>query len=212
MAAHGRPPLRDLFDDAPTPHIAHPPQTHRREFYVATDGSFRDHGDGGLGAVIETYDGRQVARLSLPDRAPDNNVAEYRALHLGLDVLAERSPSDARVGILLDHDELAANINVTVLGRRLPGAELPRECSIPTAAEHHWRGILARLAGFGEVRAARIDGDYNPAHPLANAPEQYAHVNETVDRCPLPWATHDDTPAGVPPPSRSTGRQPQASD
>ncbi|MFB6354796.1 MAG: ribonuclease H, partial [Halobacteriales archaeon] len=38
MAGYGR--LRDLFDDAPTPHIAHPPRTHHRDYYLATDGSF----------------------------------------------------------------------------------------------------------------------------------------------------------------------------
>ncbi len=58
MAAHGRPALRDLFDESPTPHIAHPPRTHHRDFYVATDGSFRGSG-GGLGAVIETRDGTE---------------------------------------------------------------------------------------------------------------------------------------------------------
>jgi len=84
MAAYGRPSLRDLFDESPTPHIAHPPRTHHRDFYIATDGSYTDT-SGGLGAVIETRDGERVARLSLPDNAPDNNVAEYRALHLGLD-------------------------------------------------------------------------------------------------------------------------------
>jgi len=83
MAAYGRPSLRDLFDESPTPHIAHPPRTHHRDFYIATDGSYTDT-SGGLGAVIETRDGERVARLSLPDNAPDNNVAEYRALHLGL--------------------------------------------------------------------------------------------------------------------------------
>ncbi|PSP96181.1 ribonuclease H, partial [Halobacteriales archaeon QH_8_68_33] len=31
MAAYGRPTLRDLFDEAPTPHIAHPPRTHHRD-------------------------------------------------------------------------------------------------------------------------------------------------------------------------------------
>jgi len=63
MAAYGRPTLRDLFDEAPTPHIAHPPRTHHRDFYLATDGSYRGSRDanggpnGGLGVVIETRDG-----------------------------------------------------------------------------------------------------------------------------------------------------------
>ncbi|MFC6724826.1 ribonuclease H, partial [Halobium palmae] len=61
MAVHGRSTLRDLFDESPTPHIAHSPRTHHRHFYVATDGSYRPDG-GGLGAVIETRDGERVAR------------------------------------------------------------------------------------------------------------------------------------------------------
>lgn len=201
MAAHGRPALRDLFDDSPTPHIAHPPRTHHRDFYLATDGSFRDSG-GGLGAVIETRDGRQVARIATADVPPDNNVAEYRALHLGLDVLAARAPRDARVGVLLDHDDLASNVNATVLSARDPHLEPPRPVTVPPASRFHWRGIRARLSGFNEVRAARIDSDENPAHPLANAPEQYAHVNEEPDRCVLPRQPEAQA-TNFPPPSRA---------
>jgi hypothetical protein len=207
MAVHGRSTLRDLFDDSPTPHIAHPPHTHRRHFYVATDGSYR-HAGGGLGAVIETRDGRRVARIALPDAAPDNNVAEYRALHLGLDVLAARTPADARVGVLVDLDDLAGNVNRAVLAAGddwRPGESI----AVPDGSEHHWRGIRARIAGFEELRAARIDSRENPAHPLANAPEQYAHVNARPDRCVLP-ASHGaedaavtESDPGVPPPSRA---------
>ena len=198
MAAYGRPSLRDLFDEAPTPHIAHPPQTHHRDFYLATDGSFRESG-GGLGAVIETRDGERVARLSIPNEAPDNNVAEYRALHLGLDVLAARSPPDARVGVLLDHDQLAANVNASVLTAQ--ESSLGHRVSVPHLTGLHWRGIRARIHGFGEVRAARIPSDSNPAHPLANAPGQYAHVNDEPDRCVLPDITAVDEQ--IPPPSRA---------
>jgi hypothetical protein len=201
MAAYGRPALRDLFDDSPTPHIAHPPRTHRRDFYVATDGSF--HGDGGgLGVLIETRDGERVARLAVPDAAPDNNVAEYRALHLGLDVLAERAPPTARVGVVLDHDDLAANVNRAAIAARGPDARPPHPFSLPPATDHHWRGIRARIAGFEELRAARLDSRENPAHPLANDPEGYAHVNREPGRCVLPgepWAADE----GVPPPSRA---------
>lgn len=201
MAAHGRPVLRDLFDDSPTPHIAHPPRTHHRDFYVATDGSFRKTG-GGLGAVIETRDGVRVARCSLPDTAPDNNVAEYRALHLGLDVLAERAPAGARVGILVDHDELAGNVNATVLAARSPDDELPHPVSLPAKTDNHWRGIRARLAGFETVRAARISSEENPAHPLANTPHRYEHVNDESDRH-TPPRPHAADRSMVPPPSRS---------
>ncbi|WP_336002370.1 ribonuclease HI [Halorientalis halophila] len=207
MAAYGRPSLRDLFDESPTPHIAHPPRTHHRDFYLATDGSYRgrcgavggeDNPAGGLGVVIETRDGERVARLSVADSAPDNNVAEYRALHLGLDVLAARAPADARVGVLIDHDALAGNVNQAVLDAR--GADWDPAVSVPTATNHHWRGIRARINGFDELRAARIRSDVNPAHPLANAPDQYAHVNREPDRCVIP---EDPTEEQVPPPSRS---------
>lgn len=200
MAAYGRPTLRDLFDEAPTPHIAHPPATHHRDFYLATDGSFRESG-GGLGVVIETRDGERVGRLSVPDDVPDNNVAEYRALHLGLDVLAARSPSDARVGVLVDHDQLAANVNATLLTASEPRHSRQHPVAVPQTTGLHWRGIRARLHGFGAVRAARIPSDYNPAHPLANAPEQYRHVNEEPDRCLLPETTS--TEEQIPPPSRA---------
>jgi hypothetical protein len=199
MAAYGRPSLRDLFDESPTPHIAHPPRTHHRDFYLATDGSFRRAG-GGLGAVLETRDGERVARVSVPDEAPDNNVAEYRALHLGLDVLAARTPAEASVGVLVDHDQLAANVNAAILTRGGSGTP-PHTVSVPRATGLHWRGIRARLRGFGAVRAARIHSDENPAHPLANAPEEFGHVNDEPDRCVLA-----ETPGGedpIPPPSRA---------
>jgi ribonuclease HI len=201
MAVHGRQTLRDLFDDSPTPHIAHPPRTHHRHFYVATDGSYRPDG-GGLGAVIEARDGTRVARIALPDTPPDNNVAEYRALHLGLDVLAARAPRDALVGVLVDHDDLAGNVNGAMLQRRQADWRPGRKPSIPGGSEHHWRGIQARIAGFGELRAARIDSRDNPAHPLANAPTEYAHVNRQPDRCVIPVERATTSDPQYPPPSR----------
>jgi len=206
MAAYGRPTLRDLFDESPTPHIAHPPRSHHRDFYVATDGSFKPHtvdgeDSGGLGVVAETLDGERVLRLSVPDSAPDNNVAEYRALHLGLDVLASRVPTDACVGLLIDHDRLAENVNAEMLATHGSAYDPPHGVSVPPATGLHWRGIQARINNFGEVRAARIASDRNPAHPLANAPDQYAHVNGESDRCLRPEsATSDER---IPPPSRS---------
>jgi ribonuclease HI len=214
MAAHGRPALRDLFDESPTPHIAHPPRTHHRDFYVASDGSYRlpgdDRGDGaedrrpvgGLGVVIEARDGTRVARLSVPDVPPDNNVAEYRALHLGLDVLAARAPPSARVGVLVDHDDLAANVNASMLRAQHPDWTPGDTPSVPGDANSHWRGILARLRGFGEARAARIHSEDNPAHPLANAPDRYAHVNHEAPRCVLPESPTSSASNEFPPPSR----------
>ncbi len=197
--------MRDLFDESPTPHIAHPPETHHRDFYVATDGSFRETGEGGLGAVIETRDGTRVARIASADSSPDNNVAEYRALHLGLDVLAARAPRTARVGILVDHDDLAANVNNAVLATRHPDWRPTEPFDVPPASENHWRGIRARLSGFDEVRAARICSDQNPAHPLANEPRRYAHVNDEPERCvrPDPVEPAGTTGPQYPPPSRA---------
>ncbi|PSQ60500.1 ribonuclease H, partial [Halobacteriales archaeon SW_7_71_33] len=160
-------------------------------------------------AVIETRDGRRVARVALTDRAPDNNVAEYRALHLGLDVLAERAPDEAAVGVLVDHDDLASNVNSAVLAGDHPDLDPPRPLTVPRRSRHHWRGIRARLSGFDEVRAARIDSDHNPAHPLANTPTRYAHVNREPDRCLLPETR--DRREGCPPPSRRA-RHDRASD
>lgn len=176
MAPPGQASLRNLFDDAPTPHIAHPPRTHHREYYVATDGSFRPNG-GGLGVIIETRDGTRLARVAVSDQTPDNNTAEYRAVHLGLDVLAARAPAASRIGLLVDHDVLAASINAAVLRRRHTRTnELPAP-TVPPQATNHWRGIEARIAGFSDVRAARIDSDQNPAHPLANQPAAYPHLD-----------------------------------
>jgi len=203
MAFTGRRPrLRELFDESPTPHIAHPPRTHRRDYYVATDGSFSESG-GGLGVILETRTGERIARLSVPDDAPDNNVAEYRALHLGLDVLAARVPPGSRVGVLVDHDQLAANVNAAVLAAQSPGFEPVRPISVPAASRHHWRGIRARVVGFEEARAARIDSGHNPAHPLANAPDQYAFVNDQPACCPLLDDGSIAEDPQIPPPSRA---------
>lgn len=202
MAIVGRSNLRELFDDAPTPHIAHPPESHRRDFYVATDGSYSSDGSG-LGVIVESRTGDRIARLALPDEAPNNNVAEYRALHLGLDVLAARAPCDARVGILVDHNDLAGDVNTALLASRAHDYRPISDFSPPAGAKAHWRGIRARVVGFGEARAAQLDSGRNPAHVLANECEQYAHVNDEPARCLVPkFAEPSDDPK-VPPPSRS---------
>lgn len=202
MAVIGRPRLRDIFDDSPTPHIAHPPHTHQRDYYVATDGSFSNDGSG-LGVIIETRTGRRLARLAVPDEAPNNNVAEYRALHLGLDTLAARTPGDVRVGIILDHNALAENVNAAVLATRNRDFHGLTNVALPAATDNHWRGIRARIAGFQEVRAATVDSRQNPAHPLANDPEQYRHVNLEPDHDVASGRDGVDASEQVPPPSRA---------
>lgn len=151
--------------------------------------------------IIESRDGERVTRVARPDDAPDNNTAEYRALHLGLDVLAARAPADARVGILVDHDDLAADVNAAVIAGRRPDYEPVTPYAVPGSATRHWRGIRARLAGFDAVRAARIDSRANPAHPLANAPEEFRHIASESDRCLVPDSSDSET--AVPPPSRA---------
>lgn len=202
MGVTSRPALRDLFDDAQTPLIGHPPHTHQLDYYVATDGSFRER-SGGLGAVIETREGRRVDRISRRDSSPDNNVAEYRALHLGLDILAERVPPSTRVGILVDHEQLATNVNAVALGQVHPDGYRPTSAVIPPGTAHHWRGIRARLATIGEVRAARIDGASNPAHPLANDPTAYEHLRRRPDPGLISQTQRHRSSGAVPPPSRS---------
>lgn len=205
MEPSGRPTLRDQFDEAVTPLIGHPPRTHHLDYYMATDGSFRTDG-GGLGAVIETRDGITVERISQRDVSPDNNVAEYRALHLGLDVLATRVPPKASIGILVDHAELARHVNAASLVTDGGGQRPPVEIDPPVAAARHWRGIRARLATFGSVRAARIDSSVNPAHPLANETDAFAHLSQRPGRCVLPDPAIPPSPDAIPPPSRANRR------
>jgi len=200
MAAHGRPALRDLFDESPTPHIAHPHGPTIVIFYVATDGSFRDSG-GGLGAVIETRDGTRVARVATADTPPDNNVAEYRALHLGLDVLAAKSA--ARRRRRRPHRSRRARQQRQ---QRHPcdspsRRKSPRPVTVPTATQYHWRGIRARLSRFDEVRAARIDSDQNPAHPSRT--RRSNTITSTGARPLCPPETPEATATEFPPPSRA---------
>jgi hypothetical protein len=117
---------------------------------------------------------------------------------LGLDILADRVSADARVGLLVDHDQLAANVNAEVLATHGSAYEPPHPVSVPPKTGLHWRGIQARINGFSDIRAARIASDRNPAHPLANAPDQYTHVNtEPVQ------SLRTDQAEQVPPPSRA---------
>jgi len=79
-----------------------------------------------------------------------------------------------------------------------------KQFTVPASAEHHWRGIRARVVGFDELRAAQVDSKHNPAHVLANEPGQYAHVNQEPARCLLPEVSESDPQ--IPPPSRADRR------
>lgn len=195
MVGYGR--LRDLFDDAATPHIAHPPHTHHRDFYLATDGSFVA-GRGGLGVIAETGEGDRVLRLARVAESPNNNVAEYRALRLGLDALAGHATAGDSVGVLLDHNDLAANVNAAALGLTAP--DWPAgPVRVPREGVGYWRDIRAHIRGFGDLRAASIRSDDNPAHVLANAPEDYRHLDEPGGPAGRDW--------DVPPASRADRHQ-----
>ncbi len=201
MVGVGRQRLRELFDESPTPLIGHPPMTHQLDYYLVTDGSYRVDG-GGLGTIIETSDGRQVDRTARTDESPNNNVAEFRALHLGLDIAATVLPDGASLGVLVDHAELARNVNAQRLTRYDQLVPQTETLSIPTGAERHWRGIQARLATRPAVRAACIDGRQNPAHWLANDPESYAHLGARSVDTTLTSGTSLRDGETIPPPSR----------
>lgn len=157
----GPPRLRNRFDEARHPPAQGAPWTHHREFYLATDGSVR--GDGGrLGAIVETIDGVRVGSWSRPAAVVDNNDAELKALHWGLDLLAARSPPRVNLGVLLDHDHLADSVAAVAGGR---GVAVP---PIASASPHHWGGILARLSRFESVGVGVVAADENPAHGVAN--------------------------------------------
>jgi hypothetical protein len=98
-----------------------------------------------------------------------------------------------------------------MLATQAPDTRPPHPYEVPSGTAHHWRGIRARVAGFDELRAARIDSGDNPAHPLANTPEQYrgAQVRPAPDDLPGEPADLRDEPGTrdrgqeVPPPSRA---------
>jgi hypothetical protein len=112
-------------------------------------------------------------------------------------------PAESSVGVLLDHDQLAGNVNAAVLATRNRDFRGLTNVVLPASTHNHWRGIRARIAGFAEVRAATVDSRQNPAHPLANAPEQYAHVNVERDQGFDAGRPDFDSSRQVPPPSRA---------
>lgn len=163
MARQGCRALRERFDDAPHPAPQGRPTTHRCDLYLATDAAMIGT-NAGFGAVIETPDGTVRGRFRRHDTATDNNDAEVRALHFGLDRLDRLSASPDRVGLLVDHEPLAKALARCVSSH----SPTPTRPPTRTASPHHWGGITARLAGLSHVRVALVDGQANPAHGLAN--------------------------------------------
>ena len=106
-----------------------------------------------------------------------------------------------------DDDDLAGNVNAAALAIRHPDYRPIQGFNVPKKAEHHWRGIRARVACFGDVRAAAVDSGENPAHVLANTPERYAHVNKEPARCLLPDVEDTSSNPRFPPPSRKNRSQ-----
>lgn len=163
MAPWGRRALRERFDDAEHPAPQGLPATHRCDLYVATDAAVRGR-TAGFGAIVETPEGDVLARWCRPGKAADNNDAELRALHFGLDRLARLAPDVERVGVLLDHDPLAKAVAACAAGH------IPTPLRPPsrTSSANHWGGITARIAGIPHVRVALVPGRSNPAHAIAN--------------------------------------------
>lgn len=163
MATWGGPArLRDRFDEAHHPAAQGQPLSHHRDYYLATDGSVGPDG-GRLGAIVETIDGVQVGAWRRGAPVSDNNDAELKALHWGLDLLAARSPPQPRIGVLLDHDLLGEGLARAVGAPHHPAPNSP----VPSSSRHHWGGILARTSQCGSVGIAIVPGDRNPAHAVA---------------------------------------------
>ena len=126
MATYGRPFLRDLFDGAPTPHIAHPPATHHRDFYLATDGSFRQSG-GGLGVdqrplSQELRGGYRTAGVLLNG----DPVPLFQARSLAFD-LGQRLVDEAVAGgLAVLPEELPFEVRRRVVAPKVAGAG--RDC------------------------------------------------------------------------------------
>ena len=103
-------------------------------------------------------------------------------------------PGNAMRDLLVDHDGLAENVNAATLGMGNPG--WPDRPSVPDASRGRWQAIRGHLDGFADVRAACVISDRNPAHVLANAPEEYPHVSGSPTRAgSREWE--------APPPSRA---------
>ncbi len=163
MPRWGRPALRERFDDGARPAPQRRPRTHHCDLYLATDASVGPRASG-FGALLEAPDGTVLERWARPGRAADNNDAELRALHYGLDRLASHRRTPDRLGILIDHEGLGR----AAAACATPEAPTPTRPPSRTASRHHWGGITARIAAIPQVRVAVVSSPRNPAHGLAN--------------------------------------------
>ena len=122
------------------------------------------NGSARIGAILESMRGRIVGRWHRHLSVPDNNAAEVAALHFGLDLAASRISPDDRLGVLLDHDQLANAAAVCAT------ADLPPPIDPPcgSASHNHWGGIVARISQLPDIRIGIIDSTENPAHSLVN--------------------------------------------
>lgn len=163
MARWGQPALRERFDDACHPEPQRLPLTHRCDLYLATDASVCGRSTG-FGALLETPAGEVIARWARPGWSNDNNDAELRALHFGLDRLAAHPREPDRLGILIDHEGLAR----ATAACATVDAPTPTRPPTRTGSRHHWGGVTARIATIPNVRVALVSSPTNPAHRIAN--------------------------------------------
>lgn len=100
--------VRDLLSFAAR--LLHPAGTeHHRELFIHVDGaSIGNPGPAGAGVVIMDQNNRKTATISQPLGTATNNVAEYRALIMGLTRAKELGAS--RVHILADSELMVKQI------------------------------------------------------------------------------------------------------
>lgn len=146
--------VEDVLAAGPPPSVRAPDDSAPADVVLYVDGSSRGNpGPAGAGAVIRAGDG-PIARLGRPiGSRTGNNVAEYAALHLGLDALATRcDPSSVEIRI----------DSMTVIDDVWGGDEgAPSATSYRTAIDGH----LSTLPAHEWTHLA--DSDPNPADARA---------------------------------------------
>lgn len=153
--------LRERFDDGSQPTPQSVPQSHRHDWYLATDASCCS-GTATIGGLAEDASGRLLDRWKTTVPVDDNNTLELLALHYGLDRIAAHVPSSSHIGVLLDHDVLA-----TALARYI-GANEHTARPYGSASPHHWAGVKSRIRAFADARVSLVASEQNPAHDVVN--------------------------------------------